>query len=126
MLEQRNSIRQKSLLRGLVYLDNSPCAVECSIRDISETGARLKFVVPPLGAVESLELQIPLKAQRHRCTVAWQRGDELGVAFAFENGAPSVSGDENARIARLEVELAALKQVVRRLQREMGKAADLA
>jgi hypothetical protein len=126
MPEQRNNVRQKSLLRGIVYLDDGPCAVECSIRDISETGARLKFALPLLGAIESLELHIPLKAQRYRGTVAWQRSDELGVAFTFEHATTGTPDDENARIARVEAELAALKQVVRRLQRELSKGPDVA
>lgn len=124
MSEKRQNVRQKSLLRGIVYFDGSPCATECVVRDISDMGARIKFAARPAGATELFELQVPLKSIRHCCRVVWESGDEFGVSFEAE---PAASGDAvpltvTERMTRLEAELAALKHLVRRLQREQESA----
>jgi hypothetical protein len=40
MPRERNSIRQKNLLRGIVYFEMSPFASECTVCDLSGSGAR--------------------------------------------------------------------------------------
>lgn len=122
MPERRRSPRQKSLLRGIVYFENSPCATECIVRDISDTGARLKFSALPLEAVDSLELEIPLKAIKHKCRITWRTDYEVGVNFGLTSatqGADEASMVE--RINRLEAEIMALKLMVERLQRNAKK-----
>jgi hypothetical protein len=115
MANQRRSQRQKSLLRGIVYFDNNPCAVECLVRDVSDKGARAKFVDLPPAAAEWLELQIPIKGQRHRCKIVWRSDDELGLAFA--DAAQLGNHDVTAeRMARLEAEVETLKRIVASLQ----------
>lgn len=122
MQERRRSPRQKSLLRGIVYFENSPCATECMVRDISDTGARLRFSAQPLESVETLELEIPLKAIKHKCKITWRTDYEVGVTFGLTSA--SQGADEAAmvaRINRLEAEIMALKLVVERLQRNAKK-----
>ena len=81
MVEKRGKPRRKSLLHGFVYFDDNPCAVECVVREISEAGARLKFDMA-LAAVDSFELDIPIRGQKLRAEVKWQRDNEIGVVFA--------------------------------------------
>lgn len=118
--ERRRATRQKSLLRGLVYLGNSPSAVNCLVRDVSETGARLKFA-GPITVPDMLELHIPTKNQVLRGKVRWREPEEIGIAFLTENavggGSPS-EADLAYRVERLEAEIAQLKQIVRRLSRQ--------
>jgi hypothetical protein len=111
-------------LRGVVYFDGNPCAVDCLVRDISAAGARLEFTGPP-AAASNLELQIPLKAQRHHCRIVWRSRREIGVAFA-EAGVAVPPLDVAERIGRLEAEIADLKAMIRRLQREEGPQAEIA
>lgn len=136
MTEQRKAPRQKSLLRGYVYFGNSPNAVECIVRDISEIGARLKFQYPP-AAVEVLDLHIPVKGQKPHANVRWQQNDEIGVVFASVSAlaappsstvaAPQPPEAELAkRVYRLEAEIVALQQLVKRLQQKIGSKADAA
>jgi len=128
MAERRQASRQKSFLRGLVYLGNSPSAVSCLVRDLSDTGARLTFSAP-IAATEMLELYIPIKGQRLRGKVKWREADEIGIAFVSDAAVetPSVSGDELAvRVARLEGEIAALKQTIKRLQKATTSITDAA
>ncbi len=128
MAERRQASRQKSFLRGLVYLGNSPSAVSCLVRDMSDTGARLTFS-GPITATETLELHIPVKGQTLRGKVKWREADEIGVAFISDAGAetPAAGDDELAvRVARLECEIVALKQMVKRLQKATTSITDAA
>jgi hypothetical protein len=136
MTEHRDAPRQKSLLRGYVYFGTSPNAVECIVRDISESGARLKFQYPP-AAVEVLDLHIPVKVQKLHANVKWQQNDEIGVTFAFASAlaappsstlaASQASEAELAkRVYRLETEIVALQQLVKRLQQKIGSKTDAA
>jgi hypothetical protein len=65
MKEQRQAPRQKSFLRGFVYFGNSPSAVDCLVRDISDTGARLKFS-GGFPAADIIDLHIPIKGHPSR------------------------------------------------------------
>ena len=119
MSERRKASRQKSFLRGLVYLGNDPAAVDCLVRDISDTGARLTFSAP-VAARETLELHIPVKGQMLRGKVKWRENNEIGIAFISDAGVgvQSASDDElEARVKRLEGEIVALKHMIKRLQR---------
>ena len=116
MPQQRTSVRQKSLLRGIVYFEKNPFAAECVVRDLSGSGARLTFPTPPITSADRLELQIPGKGERHRCQIVWRSDAEFGVTFV---DAPTAHELETVseRMKRLEAEVASLKQIVRALQR---------
>lgn len=126
--ERRQAQRQKSLLRGLAYLGNSPSAMNCLVRDISGTGARLKFS-GPITAPDTLDLHIPAKNQTLRCRVKWREADEIGITFINTTGVEGqpASDDELAtRVKRLEAEIATLKQMIKKLQRSAGGITDAA
>ena len=44
--EPQVAIRQRTFLKGTVYYDNRRASIECVIRDISDSGARLSFEHP--------------------------------------------------------------------------------
>ena len=129
MKEKRSKPRQRSLLHGYVYFDDSPCAVECTVREISDAGARLKFDTPQL-AVDSFELDIPIRGRKLRAAVKWQRDSEMGVVFAdaaetalaptpAAAGATGSREELGMRVLRLETEIAALQRLVKRLQQQI-------
>jgi len=120
MSERRIAPRQKSFLRGCIYFNNRRSAVDCLIRDISDTGARLIFS-STVAIPDVADLYIPQKEQTLRAHVQWRHGDEVGVAFtaaghAPEPTAPEDGGDLGERVQKLESEVAALRRIVRRLQ----------
>ena len=128
MSEKRQAPRQKSFLRGLVYFSNSPSGTDCLVRDISESGARLKFSAPPT-ATENLELHIPVKGQTLHARVQWRDGDEIGIAFITDAAMDRShsKGDElSIRVSKLEAEIASLKQLIKRLQKNNGNISDVA
>jgi|ERR1700691_5995337 hypothetical protein len=61
MIERRESPRRNTcFFRAFVYFENSTTAVDCVVRDISDTGARLQF--PKVqNFTELLDLHIPIK-----------------------------------------------------------------
>ena len=138
MNERRKSPRQKSLFRGVVFFADNNYTVECTVRDISETGARLKFNGTPSIISEHLDLSIPIKGQTYRAKVVWSNASEIGVAFESYN-AVNVLGSSDAanashsnedelsyRVSRLEAEIVALKQMIKRLQRNLTEKPDAA
>jgi hypothetical protein len=70
----------KSYLRGFVYFGKVGTAVECVVHDISDSGARLKFL-GALPMVDTIELHIPVKGRVHRANVLLRAADEIGVKF---------------------------------------------
>lgn len=118
--ESRSAPRQKTLLRGFAYFANSTSAFDCVIRDISETGARLKFAAITPDHADVLELHIPVRGQIFCAQVKWSAGDEIGVAFPVTRAvskSPTTDNDIFARVNRLETEIDLLKQQVRRMQK---------
>ncbi len=126
MVERRRSARQKSLLGGFVHFDNSPSALDCLIRDMSEGGTRLKFAHPPMGP-DILNLHIPTKNQTLRVKVEWRATDEIGVSFLSPaNTATSDGGNLAERVDRLEAEVGVLKQLIKRMQKNAAQETDVA
>jgi hypothetical protein len=117
MTEKRRASRQKSYLRGLVYFGNSPSAIDCLVRDFSEAGARLKFS-GTVASTDTLELHIPVKGQTFNAKVIWWDGDEIGITLITDGDVASAGDEElSVRVGRLEGEIAALKQLIKRLQK---------
>jgi hypothetical protein len=78
--DHRKGQRQKQLKSGIIVINERRSTLACTIRDISETGARLK-----LGAVVNLPEAFELILVNERKIVAvqkcWQNHPECGVAF---------------------------------------------
>ncbi len=129
MKDRRISARQRSFLQGRIIFNKGRSSIDCLIRDISETGAKLVFsdsvVIPDV-----VDLYIPNKDETHRVRVQRRIGDEVGVAF--EDGgaaAPSPSlvpdmtaTDLPARVQKLESEFAKLQRKLNELQIALSKS----
>ena len=127
MSERRQSTRQKSFLRGSIYFNNRRSAIDCLIRDISATGARLIFS-DTVSIPDKVEIYIPQKDETLRAHVQWRHGDEVGVAFgAFAVGTGKHADDLADRVEKLEAEMAAMRKLLKRLKSEVaGKAEEAA
>ncbi|MEM8689937.1 MAG: PilZ domain-containing protein [Pseudomonadota bacterium] len=78
--EKRTSPRRRALKAGVVSLNNGNITMPCVVRDISETGAKLKVDTgrhPP----DHFQLQIELDGLMANCMVVWRDGQQLGVEF---------------------------------------------
>ena len=124
-VERRKVSRNKSFLRGMIYFNNRRNVVDCLIRDISPYGARLIFS-DAVTTPDSLDLYIPQKEQTLRVHVIWRHGQEVGVAFAQAAQLDPVAetGDLNERVARLEMEIAGLKRILKKIKTDAGPDGD--
>jgi diguanylate cyclase (GGDEF)-like protein len=78
--DRRAAARNRVFKRGQILLPDMLSTVECTIRDISTTGARLR-VEGLFMAPDRFELMIPGTGEKRLVTRRWQRGNEFGVKF---------------------------------------------
>jgi hypothetical protein len=122
MPERRSSTRQKSFLQGRIYYNNRRASVDCLVRDISDTGAKLVFS-SAVTIPDVVEIYLSNKEEIRRARVQWRRGDEVGIDFIF-NVSPDVGAsgaDLLGRVIKLESECASLKRAMRDLRAELRK-----
>jgi hypothetical protein len=78
--ERRNNVRQRVLLGGKLVYGASDFSVDCTIRDLNETGARVR-----LGANILVDDRVWLihfrAAVAYWSIVAWRKPPELGLEF---------------------------------------------
>ena len=80
MDSNRLARRFRALKGARAIVTNSGAGIDCVIRDLSESGARIRFPIPvPMDAAFELYLKaenklVPIK-------IAWQRGTDVGVEF---------------------------------------------
>jgi hypothetical protein len=126
-VERRRITRHKSFLRGMIYFNNRRNAVDCLIRDISPYGARLIFS-DAVTTPDVLDLHIPQKEQTLRIHVIWRHGQEVGVAFAqaAHTDPAAETLDLGERVARLEIEIAGLKRILKKMKTDASSEFDVA
>jgi len=116
MSERRRNTRQKSFLRGFVSFDKRRGVMDCLIRDLADDGARMIFS-ESVTIPDVLNLHTPQTNLTLRARVEWRRGEEIGLGFvAVAASEPPQPSDLTDRIAQLEDEIAALRQVLKRLK----------
>ena len=81
--EKRIARRNKVLKDGKIVSMNYTSVYECSVRNISETGARLRCF-DPASIPDEFRLLMPADQIIREARVVWRRGDLLGVQFTAE------------------------------------------
>jgi hypothetical protein len=87
--ERRRATRRRMLKQvQILSLDKrSTSAIDCTLRNISRTGAMLSGVGASLGRIPSpFYLVVPGQLRMIRCKVIWHSYDEIGVKFLSEPG----------------------------------------
>ncbi|UXN73713.1 PilZ domain-containing protein [Devosia sp. A8/3-2] len=77
--EQRAALRQRVLKGGKIVINDGFSTFQCTVRNLSATGARLK-VTSIIGIPDSFVLAMD-DGRKHACTVAWKTATEIGVKF---------------------------------------------
>ena len=112
MLELRKTEREPSFLRGRVILDDERTSIDCIIRDLTESGARVIFA-SNVTVPETVTLSIPAKDKVHQARVTWRNNFAIGLEFPGATQPQSAGNrDLNERLARLEEEIATLRRLV--------------
>lgn len=79
VMERRCSPRRRVLKGAQISFQGHEAAIDCTIRDLSETGAKL-IVVSPIGIPEQFDLVQNDGAPR-ACRVLWRKATQIGVEF---------------------------------------------
>jgi hypothetical protein len=122
-MEKRKSPRQRSFLRGFVRLGDQNYSQSCIVRDVSETGAKLRFKYRT-SFTGNVELHIPEEQKVIQACVVWVDNCEVGVSFRvpvtiadpIPTDAASADAELPDRMAQLEAEIIALKQMLRLIE----------
>ncbi len=114
MQELREFPRRRTFLGGRIAFSNQYCSVECLVRDMSQSGARLVFEGMVLLPGE-FNLLLPQRGESRRARIVWRQQDEAGVTFVAAGGEAVVSIELARRIKKLEAERAALQARVAQL-----------
>jgi PilZ domain len=80
MHERRSSRRWHAALRARIVFNNWSSVLDCTVRDLSDTGAGISFAgISPLPT--EFELEIPNRGFRAHGRLIWSRGTNHGVMF---------------------------------------------
>jgi hypothetical protein len=78
MDEKRKSTRHRVLKAGKIAF--SGAVVDCTVRNLSETGAALD-IVSSVGIPDHFTLIIAVDRVQKSCRVAWRKATRIGVHF---------------------------------------------
>lgn len=115
MSELRRETRLRTFLKGRIIFNNGNSSMDCLIRDLSASGARL-MLSQTATLPAAFDLVIPAKDRTHKATLRWRKDDSIGVTFAEDAARPAPSlADATpaaliARIHELEAENASLRR----------------
>jgi PilZ domain-containing protein len=112
------ALRVRTFLKGVVYYENRSVSIDCTIRDLSDTGARIVFSTL-VTVPDTIELHIPQRQRTLPARVVRRGQYEIGVSFDDQrSGEPRRTNDGELaeRVARLENEMAAMNRLVKQLR----------
>ena len=121
MSEARKLDRARSILGAHIIFNNRNSTVDCQIRNISKSGARLAisntFTLP-----EEFDIEVPQKGRTYRARLCWRDEQSAGVEVVLDTTDSSSRADNNSRIAELEAENAALRLRIFDLREKLDAA----
>jgi hypothetical protein len=79
-VDKRRSLRRRVLKGGIVAFNDRHSTLPCSVRDVSDTGARLR-VTGSVSVPDTFELIIELDGLEARCEVIRRDGNDIAVRF---------------------------------------------
>jgi PilZ domain len=92
--DARVAARRRVLKAGVAASNDRHITVACTVRDISDTGVRLR-VDSSLTIPDTFELIIDTDGLEANCTVVWRKGNEVGARFV---GAPRTVAVKRAQV----------------------------
>lgn len=113
-MEQRRQPRLRVFLKGRIHFNNGASSIDCLVRDMSSTGARL-LLSETATLPEKFDLHIPQKDRTYRAQLRWRREDGIGVTFDHGSDMAETAPDLTMtallrRVGELEAENAALRR----------------
>jgi hypothetical protein len=78
-MEHRKAPRHRVLKSAKISFHDNASVIDCTIRDTSDTGVRLR-VETPVGIPTEFELIRPEEPSRN-CRTIWRKAKEIGAQF---------------------------------------------
>lgn len=123
MTEARHSERVRTMLGAQIVFNNKNSTIECQIRNISSTGARL-ILSESLTLPQEFDIVVPQKGKTYRARLRWRTPEGAGIEFIQDDKreAAPVSRDLALRVRELESENELLRKRVLDLMQQLDKA----
>jgi len=121
MTDKRTSPRLRSFLKGRVLFNGGQNSLDCLIRDISATGARLELSAS-VTLPDRFDLYLPHRDETCKVHIQWRRDTQIGVAFDQVQSAPpmpSAPQDVAARVEQLESEVGLMRLLLAQMKSEL-------
>ena len=114
MIDVRQDERVRSFLRARILFNNHNTTVECIVKNISASGAKID-VNNSISIPSEFDLDIPQKGKIYRAKMMWRDTVSIGVSFVEAVAEPAAEVDpEIKRLKRenqkLKTQLAMLKK----------------
>jgi hypothetical protein len=97
---ERSARRQRALLMGKLVFGIAVITIDCTIRDLSETGARVRLP-HDLPTPDTMWLIVISTGVAYQSEVRWRQGQDLGLSFTAEHDLKTpapLSGDYLRRL----------------------------
>ena len=78
--DKRSISRPRVLKGGVISFRQLGTTIDCTVRNLSNTGACL-MVTSPVGIPDEFDLVLDRDKTKRRCSVVWRRVDRIGVEF---------------------------------------------
>ncbi len=101
MTHARKLERSRSILGATIVYNNRNSTIECQIRNISRSGAKLS-ISHSVGLPEEFDVEVPQKGKTYRARLCWRDEFSAGIEFILE--ANHEDAEQNNRVAELEAE----------------------
>ncbi len=99
MDDKRKVPRRRVLKEGKIVYADGLRVLDCTIRDISENGARL-LIANTVGLPDKFQLFEKSSGLLYPASIAWRQANAIGVQF--DGPATSIHDPANKRFARLK------------------------
>ncbi len=101
--DHRRALRQRSFLGAKLVYGDGAFTVDCLVRDVSLTGARVKL--PEGQAVPDQVYLVEIRSGiAYEARVAWKRHPEIGLEFVHQHGLAEASTPHLMILKRLWLE----------------------
>lgn len=133
MEEMRQAERMRAFLRAQIVFNNRMSTIDCTIKNISQTGAKVALS-DTLTLPTEFEIDIPQKGRSHRARLVWRDKEAIGIEFidakpaAASAPTPQRATTPEQRVYELELQNAELKAKIRLLRKrleDLGQDPDL-
>jgi hypothetical protein len=124
--EKRISDRIRSFLRAQIIFNNRMTTIECIVKNISATGARIALS-DTLAVPTEFDIYIPQQGRSHHARLVWRDKESIGIDFMDVQQAAAIAAGAmplpdfgaDARLRELELQNVELKERIRTLSKKL-------